>query len=167
MVLPWLLGHVSPLHLARCQVWVMSTSVLTRHCLTFRGAAGHSLSTGRAYGCFGLGTFLSLCLCALLTILASLLCPQSTLLHVLSHVPYFTQSSAPGRPQLSYFPSPQVPFPPASQCNHAGHGSAALGPAQPLQHRERPDISYGTMPRSISSRRIRYQQGMKSFLKLS
>lgn len=75
-MLPWVLGHVSTLHLARCQVWVMSTSVLTRHCLTFRGAAGHSLSTGRAYGYFGLGTFLSLCLCALLTILAYFCAPK-------------------------------------------------------------------------------------------
>lgn len=69
--------------------------------------------------------------------------------------------------QLSSFPSAQVHFPPASQCSHAGHSSAALGPVQPLQHWERPDVSYGTMPRSISSRRIRYQQGVRSFLKIS
>ncbi|XP_061308861.1 apolipoprotein D isoform X3 [Pezoporus flaviventris] len=51
----------------------------------------------------------------------------------------------------------RVHFPPASWCSHAGHSSEALGPVQPPWLWEMPDVSYGTMPRPSSPRRLRYQ----------
>lgn len=153
MMLLRILGGLSPLYLARCQVWVMGRGALTRHCLASRRAAGHSLST--VASCSSHDPFL---------LAVSPRCPTAA---VLSFLPYFTQSSAPGKSQLSYFPPPQVCFLPASQCSHAGHSSAALGPARLPRLWERPDVSHGTMPRSTSPRKLRYQQGVKSFLKIS
>lgn len=146
-------GCLSPLHLVRCQVWVMGSSALTRHCCLQSCWAQpkhrqglRQFWAGDLFGtvpaCYSHDPFL-------LAVPPRMLLQMSCLF-----LPYFMQSSAPWRPCLSCFPPPQVHFPPASRHSHAGHGGEALGPARPPQLWQRPDVSHGTVPRSTGPRRL-------------